>query len=99
VRATALCLLSAALYADRTRPGRASRYPAPVLTDDEADEIRRELEAGVRGPVLLKWVLLLVDDRDERLGRARPRRTVGPAANEGREIPRMAAEWPARNRS
>ena len=43
-----------------------------MLTDEEADEIRRELEAGVRGPVLLKWVRLLLDDRDERLGRSRP---------------------------
>jgi len=40
-----------------------------VLTDEEADEIRRELEAGVRGPVLLEWVRLLLDDRDERVGR------------------------------
>jgi hypothetical protein len=43
-----------------------------VLTDEQADEIRRELEAGVRGPVLLKWVRLLLDDRDERLGRSPP---------------------------
>ena len=33
-----------------------------MLTDQEADQIRRELEAGVRGPVLLKWVRLLPDD-------------------------------------
>jgi len=48
-----------------------------VLTDEQADEIRRELEAGVRGPVLLKWVRQLLDDRDERLGRCRPTPTPG----------------------
>jgi len=46
-----------------------------VLTDEQANEIRRELEAGVRGPVLIKWVRLLLDDRDERLGRLRPTQT------------------------
>jgi len=44
------------LSAERAPPGRPSGYPAPVLTDEEADEIRRDLDAGVRGPVLLKWV-------------------------------------------
>jgi len=49
-----------------------------VLTDEEADKIRREFEAGVRGPVLIKWVRLirlLLDDRDERLGRSRATKT------------------------
>jgi len=46
-----------------------------VLTDEQADKIRRELEAGVRRPVLIKWVRLLLDDRDARLGRSRPRQT------------------------
>ncbi len=56
-----------------------------MLTDEEADEIHREVEAGVRGPVLLKWVPEL---RDDRLGRARP--DLRP--EEGRKIPGMAAE-------
>jgi hypothetical protein len=38
-----------------------------MLTDDEAEEIRRGLESGMRGPVLIKWVRLLLEDRDERL--------------------------------
>jgi hypothetical protein len=45
-----------------------------MLTDEEADEIRRELEAGVRGPVLVKWIRVLLDDRDERRGAPGPGR-------------------------
>ena len=37
-----------------------------ILTDDEADEIRRELASGLRGPILIKWVEQLLADRDER---------------------------------
>jgi hypothetical protein len=35
-----------------------------VLTDDQAEAIRKGLAAGVRGPVLLKWALQLLADRD-----------------------------------
>ena len=69
-----------------------------MLTDEQADEIRRELDAGARGPVLLKWVRELFDDRDERLGRSRPTRTpVRQAASElgrsrNRHKPRAAEQ-------
>jgi hypothetical protein len=36
-----------------------------MLTDQQAEEIRRGLEGGTRGPVLIKWVRLLLADRDE----------------------------------
>jgi hypothetical protein len=42
-----------------------------MLTDQEAEEIRRGLAAGMRGPVLLKWCELLLTDRDERRARER----------------------------
>ena len=45
-----------------------------LLTDDQADEIRRGLASGVRGPVLIKWVELLLADRAERRERERARR-------------------------
>jgi hypothetical protein len=37
-----------------------------VLTDEEADTIRRKLAEGWRGPVLLTWLEQLPQDRDER---------------------------------
>jgi len=37
-----------------------------MLTDKEAEEIRRGLAAGMRGPVLIKWCGQLLADRDER---------------------------------
>jgi len=37
-----------------------------VLTDDEAEGIRRGLAAGMRGPVLIKWCGQFLADRDER---------------------------------
>ena len=40
-----------------------------MLTDAEADEIRQGVESGLRGPVVIKWIRELLDDRDERLGR------------------------------
>jgi hypothetical protein len=46
-----------------------------VLSDQEADEIRRGLEGGTRGPILIKWVRLLLADRDER--REKERRAEG----------------------
>jgi hypothetical protein len=41
-------------------------YDCAMLTDEEADKIRRDVEDGVRGPVLLKYVRVLLADRDER---------------------------------
>jgi hypothetical protein len=51
-----------------------------MLTDDEAEEIRRGLESGMRGPVLIKWVRELLEDRDERvrLDRRRPSEAEDP---------------------
>ena len=44
-----------------------------MLTDEEAEKIRRGLAAGMRGPVLLKWCELLLADRDARRTRERER--------------------------
>ena len=38
-----------------------------ILTDDEIEEIRRGVEGGTRGPVLLKWIELLLADHDARV--------------------------------
>lgn len=37
-----------------------------MLTDEEAETIRRKLAEGWRGPVLLTWLEQLLRDRDER---------------------------------
>jgi hypothetical protein len=42
-----------------------------VLTDEEAEEIRRKLAEGWRGPVLLTWLEQLLQDREERRLRER----------------------------
>jgi hypothetical protein len=42
-----------------------------VLSDAAAEEIRVGLAQGIGGPLLVKWVRLLLQDRDER-GRTRP---------------------------
>jgi hypothetical protein len=69
----------------QTDPGRlAAAIGSRVLSDAEADEIRRGLAAGLRGPVLIKWCRLLLADRDERRARERtmrgswPRPLAGP---------------------
>ena len=49
---------------------------APPLSDDEAEEIQKAVEGGTRGPVLLKWLRQLLEDRRERVRQqrdARPR--------------------------
>ena len=40
-----------------------------MLTNAEADEIRKGVESGLRGPVVIKWIRQLLDDRHERVGR------------------------------
>ena len=35
-----------------------------MLTDEEADRIRAGVESGLRGPVVIKWIRELLDDRD-----------------------------------
>jgi hypothetical protein len=42
-----------------------------MLTDKEAEEIRRGLAVGMRGPVLIKWCEQLLADRDERRAQER----------------------------
>jgi hypothetical protein len=37
-----------------------------VLTDEEAETMRRKLSEGCRGPVLLKWLEQPLQDRDAR---------------------------------
>ena len=50
-----------------------------MLTDAQAEEIRRGLDAGWRGPVLVKWCEQLLRDRDERAARELvARRWPGP---------------------
>jgi hypothetical protein len=51
-----------------------------MLTDAEAEEIRRGLGAGMRGPVLIKWCEQLLADRDERVARERATATAFAAA-------------------
>jgi len=60
-----------------------------VLTDWEAEQIRRGLAAGKRGPVLIKWCELLLADRDERRAQERaqgqrpwPGPLAGPKAHQ-----------------
>ena len=68
-----------------------SRLRCPVLADEQADKIRRELEAGVREPVLLKRIRELLDARDERLGRSPPDVQHLPLDEDGRETSGMEA--------
>jgi hypothetical protein len=42
-----------------------------MLTDEEAEAIRQKLAQGWRGPVLLRWLEQLVEDREERRQRDR----------------------------
>jgi hypothetical protein len=44
-----------------------------VLTDEEAADIRKKLEEGWRGPVLLTWLYRLLEDREERVRLERER--------------------------
>jgi hypothetical protein len=37
-----------------------------MLSDDEAEAIRRKVKEGWRGPILLRWLEQLLQDRDER---------------------------------
>ena len=73
---------------------RDAALPSPMLTDKEAEEIRRGLAAGMRGPVLIKWCGQLLADRDERvaLERARRRPWSGPLAGPSEvEVPPSAS--------
>ena len=53
--------------AARPDPPRQPReLTSRVLTDEQAEAIRKGLAAGVRGPVLIKWCGQLLADRDAR---------------------------------
>lgn len=39
----------------------------PLLTDEQAEAIRRDFESGLRGNLLVKWINQLLDDREERV--------------------------------
>ena len=58
-----------------------------MLTDVEADEIRRGVESGLRGPVVIKWIRQLLADPDERLGRPKyePPKVTGEALRRERK--------------
>lgn len=44
-----------------------------MLTDAQADEIKRGLTSGMRGPVLIKWVEQLLADREQRVAEEKKR--------------------------
>lgn len=44
-----------------------------LLTDEQVDEIRAGVEAGERGPRLVKWIRQLLEDLEERKRQAAPR--------------------------
>jgi hypothetical protein len=62
-----------------------------MLTDAEAEEIRRGLAAGMRGPVLIKWCGLLLADRDEHRARERAARPPWPGPLAGPQRVQTAA--------
>ena len=53
-----------------------------MLTDSEIQNIRQGVREGLRGPVLTKWLEMLLAERQELLARLRAaeRRTQEPAA-------------------
>jgi hypothetical protein len=38
-----------------------------LLTEDQLAEIRAGVKEGIRGPVMLKWIALLLEDHHERV--------------------------------
>ncbi len=38
-----------------------------MITEKQAEEIKRAVEGGTRGPILLKWIGILLADRAERV--------------------------------
>ena len=56
---------------------------AEIFTDEEADEIQEQLDSGVMGPILKKWLRQLVMDRELRvLQECRLLRALEEAGNE-----------------
>ena len=54
------------------------REKSPARTREEAADIRKKLEEGWRGPVLLTWLYRLLGDREERVRFEREREVKGP---------------------
>ncbi len=48
-----------------------SELASLMLSDEEAEDILERITTGVRGPVLLKWLERLLQDREERRQRER----------------------------
>jgi hypothetical protein len=48
-----------------------------LVTDEEAARIEREVDAGMRGPVVVKWIRQLLDDREERIRMAKEQKSGG----------------------
>jgi hypothetical protein len=48
-----------------------------LVTDEEAARIEREVDAGMRGPVVVKWIRQLLADREERIRMAKEREGEG----------------------
>ena len=66
-----------------------------MLSDAKAEEIRRGLAAGMRGPVLIKWVRQLLADRDGRRARERAPSSSGRVRL---RVPRSGTRLPSRLR-
>jgi hypothetical protein len=51
-----------------------------LLTDEELAEIRDGVRSGMRGPLMLKWVAMLLADHDARVSAPMPseKRRGGP---------------------
>jgi hypothetical protein len=61
----------------------------------KAEEIRRGLAAGMRGPVLIKWCGQLLADRDERVARERAAQLGGRATLQARPQRQRGGEEPS----
>jgi hypothetical protein len=52
-------------------------YDRGMVDDRDAEKIRKDIEDGVRGPVLVKYIRALLRDRQERIA-ARKKRPIAP---------------------
>jgi hypothetical protein len=50
---------------------------AKLVTDEDAARIEREVQGGMRGLVLTKWIRQLLADREERIRMAKEREGEG----------------------
>jgi hypothetical protein len=55
-----------------------------MLGDAELEEIRQGVRDGLRGPVLVKWLRLLLEERDELAARLHALKAGGDAQQEPR---------------